>query len=638
MVKGILKKSETIPSKWNSQWKKYRELAEEGQVAPTSLRGPITNIEVIDKGSGYKKGDTVKVKNSDSSGYGKNATFTVEEVDEKGGIEKINLTNGGEDYMKYNTIEDRKTKKGSGSGAKLVVSSIKMVNIDDDSIKCKPPLEDIDSRNLIMMMDSIDWVENLEKPVKDWAVKNKKRKDGTVYKSYPCTEGDDYIQINPENGFFCCANEETKKELDRTPNIFKDDLIRLGNKIKKWIPDQEIWDQSVSDFWRRNIIEYNDDLKNKLDRLDYHKYPEIQLATRGFVVLSKTGSIKTLTIEEAGSSYQKDEKGIIINGNGSGAEYTVEEIDDNGGGIKKLNLTNKGRNYMVDDIIEIRGTGTGTGARFKVSTIKGQFILKKKEDLEFGDKIDLSAVNSPSKILGKILAQEDEDYSTKKEFLSKEQRQEIEKILSDLKKDPDSEEIKMNLIEFNKKLEKENNDLIVFLRKSLIGNTKIKAFFPVQSSLSGKLTRANEFNEIQNLHEKIMGMSNVIPVENSESIKSNFKDINEKIVALKLKLEPEIKVEQRIKLILDYKSKLEDSGSADNTTMVNHSPRTEMIADRIVETISDPKAGPPQHISILYQLILDIEADIIEKFNSLKLQIEISDTGPDFIILIISNL
>ena len=141
------------------------------------------------------------------------------------------------------------------------------------------------------------------------------------------------------------------------------------------------------------------------------------------------------------------------------------------------------RNTMIADktlIEDLKGLPANHPLKIKGSivVIEGDDIkMKKLEEIEEGDIIDLSAVNSPSKLINKYLASKDTDDTTLREYLSKEDMSILvdllnqKNTLSQQAQDTTKREIaelKSKLKNFNDEKETEDNDLILLVKKQFL--------------------------------------------------------------------------------------------------------------------------------------------------------------------------
>ena len=254
-----------------------------------------------------------------------------------------------------------------------------------------------------------------------------------------------------------------------------------------------------------------------------------------------------------------------------------------------------------------------------VIIVNDQLQMKNKDDIKVGDIIDLSAVNKQSKLITKYLATIDEDYTTSEKYLSEEDidihknlLSQITKLSKDASKKNEVEilRLKLELKEFNEKKEKEYYELILLVKKTIFGSSKIKKNLGRNISLDEKKRRSENYTKIETLNKSISEVT---------------KNINEKIPVLKTKMENAIIENEQIKmLITEFKEnlKLELEFEKALEFYIGYLKENKKIpvsesesymnraAISAAETVSDLNAPPTQHIHILLTLIEEIEEEL----------------------------
>jgi hypothetical protein len=203
----------------------------------------------------------------------------------------------------------------------------KEVRFNNGAIKCNEPYTDPSTPNILFKLDSVKFLEYLDKPIKDWNVYGKRLKN----KEYPC-EANNYITINPETEKFCCITSEKKKDLETS--MTPEDKYKIQQIIekkkaesRKWV--RPYWEGRVDEMWRRNTIILDKPLLDILEAL-----PGVnQLQIKGVVVLqSDKPTIKKINTLNIGdildlssvNSYSKT-LGKLLASNTNGASNLTEE-------------------------------------------------------------------------------------------------------------------------------------------------------------------------------------------------------------------------------------------------------------------------------------------------------------------------
>ena len=252
-----------------------------------------------------------------------------------------------------------------------------------------------------------------------------------------------------------------------------------------------------------------------------------------------------------------------------------------------------------------------------VIIVNDQLQMKNKDDIKVGDIIDLSAVNKQSKLITKYLATIDKDYTTSEKYLSEEDidihknlLSQITKLSKDASKKNEVEILKFELKEFNEKKEKEYYELILLVKKTIFGSSKIKKNLGRNISLDEKKRRSENYTKIETLNKSISEVTKNINEKISvsktkmENAIIENKQIKMLITEFKENLKLELEFEKALEFYIGYLKENKKIPVSESESYMNRA------AISAAETVSDLNAPPTQHIHILLTLIEEIEEEL----------------------------